>query len=45
LGRWEATAECDNILAQGYYTMYTGDGPMVITPAARSFWGGLSLQF
>jgi hypothetical protein len=45
LGRWEATAECDNILAQGYYTMSTGDGPMVITPAARSFWGGLSLQF
>jgi hypothetical protein len=45
LGRWEATAECDNILAQGYYTMSTGEGPMVITPAARSFWGGLSLQF
>ncbi|HMD44317.1 MAG TPA: TonB-dependent receptor [Candidatus Acidoferrum sp.] len=45
LGRWEATAECDNILGQGYYTMNTGDGPMVITPAARSFWGGLSLQF
>jgi hypothetical protein len=45
LGRWEATAECDNILAQGYYTMNTGDGPMVIAPAARSFWGGLSLQF
>ena len=45
LGRWEANAECDNLLAQGNYTMYTGDGPMVITPAARSFRGGLSLQF
>ncbi len=45
LGHWEATAECDNILAQGYYTMNTGDGSMVITPAPRSFWGGLSLQF
>ena len=45
LGRWEAIAECDNLLAQEYYTMYTGDGPMVITPAARSFRGGLSLQF
>jgi hypothetical protein len=45
LGRWEAIAECDNLLAQGYYTMNTGDGPLVITPAARSFRGGLSLQF
>lgn len=45
LGRWEANAECDNLLAQGNYTMVTGDGPMVITPAARSFRGGLSLQF
>jgi hypothetical protein len=45
LGRWEASAECDNLLAQGYYTMNTGDGLMVITPAARSFRGGLSLQF
>jgi hypothetical protein len=45
LGRWEANAECDNLLAQGYYTMNTGDGLMVITPAARSFRGGLSLQF
>lgn len=45
LGRWEAIAECDNLLAQGYFTMTTGDGVMVITPAARSFRGGLSLQF
>ena len=45
LGRWEAIAECDNLLAQGYYSMNTGDGLMVITPAARSFRGGLSLQF
>ena len=45
LGRWEVSAECDNLLAQGYYTMNTGDGLMVITPAARNFRGGLSLQF
>jgi hypothetical protein len=45
LGRWEANAECDNLLAQGYYTVSSGDGQMVITPAVRSFRGGLSLQF
>jgi hypothetical protein len=45
LGRWEANAECDNLLGQGYYTMYTGDGQIVLTPSVRSFRGGLSLQF
>ena len=45
LGQWEAIAECDNLLAQGYVTMNTGDGPMLLMPAARSFRGGLSLQF
>ncbi len=45
LGRWEANAECDNLLAQGYYTMNTGDGQLLITPSIRSFRGGLSLQF
>jgi hypothetical protein len=45
LGRWEANAECDNLLGQGYYSMNTGDGQMVITPSVRSFRGGLSLQF
>jgi hypothetical protein len=45
LGQWEANAECDNLLAQGYVTMNTGDGPILLMPAARSFRGGLSLQF
>ena len=45
LGQWEAIAECDNLLAQGYVTMNTGDGQMLLMPAARSFRGGLSLQF
>jgi hypothetical protein len=45
LGQWEASAECDNLLAQGYVTMNTGDGQMLLMPAARSFRGGLSLQF
>lgn len=45
LGQWEANAECDNLLAQGYVSMTTGDGQMLLMPAARSFRGGLSLQF
>jgi len=45
LGRWEASAECDNLLAQGYVTVNSGDGQIVLMPAARSFRGGLSLQF
>jgi len=45
LGQWEANAECDNLLGQGYVTMNTADGQIVLMPAARSFRGGLSLQF
>lgn len=45
LGRLEANAECDNLLAQGYVPMSTRDGQMVMVPAFRSFRGGLSLQF
>ena len=45
LGQWEASAECDNLLGQGYVTMNTGDGQILLMPAARSFRGGLSLQF
>jgi Carboxypeptidase regulatory-like domain len=45
MGQWEANAECDNLLAQGYVTMNTGDGQILLMPAARSFRGGLSLQF
>jgi hypothetical protein len=44
-GRWEAVAECDNLLAQGYVPLTTRDGQMVLLPAFRSFRGGLSLQF
>jgi hypothetical protein len=44
-GRWEANAECDNLLAQGYFTINTQDGRMTLTPAFRTFRGGLSLQF
>ena len=45
LGRWEANAECDNLLAQGYVPMNTREGQMLLVPAFRSFRGGLSLQF
>jgi len=44
-GRWEANAECDNLLAQGYVTLYTADGRVTLMPAFRTFRGGLSLQF
>jgi hypothetical protein len=45
LGRWEANAECDNLLAQGFVPMSTRDGQILLVPAYRSFRGGLSLQF
>ena len=44
-GRWEASAECDNLLAQGYFSVNTRDGQVLLVPAFRSFRGGLSLQF
>src|SRR5580700_3796245 len=44
-GRWEANAECDNLLAQGYVTLNTQDGRVTLMPAFRTFRGGLSLQF
>lgn len=44
-GRWEANAECDNLLAQGYITLNTPDGRVTLVPAFRTFRGGLSLQF
>jgi hypothetical protein len=45
LGRWEATAECDNLFAQGYVPLSTPEGSVLLVPAFRSFRGGLSLQF
>ena len=44
-GRWEAIADCNNLLAQGYVTLNSRDGHTVLVPAFRSFRGGLSLQF
>jgi hypothetical protein len=45
LGRWEAIADCDNLLAQGYVTAASKDGRVVLMPSFRTFRGGLSLQF
>jgi Carboxypeptidase regulatory-like domain len=44
-GRWEAIADCDNLLAQGTVTISTRDGQVGLVPAFRTFRGGLSLQF
>ena len=44
-GRWEAIADCDNLLAQGYVTVNTREGQVTLVPAFRTFRGGLSLQF
>ncbi len=44
-GHWQATANCDNVLAQGYVSMNTQDGRTVLVPAFRTFRGGLSVQF
>lgn len=44
-GRWEANAECDNLLAQGYVSLTSQDGRVTLMPAFRTFRGGLSLQF
>jgi len=44
-GRWEANAECDNLFAQGYFSLNTRDGQLLLVPAFRSFRGGVSLQF
>ena len=45
LGRWEAIADCDNLLAQGSVAVATHDGRANLIPAFRSFRGGLSVQF
>jgi hypothetical protein len=44
-GRWEAIADCDNLLAQGYVSTTSRDGGAVLVPSFRTFRGGLSLQF
>ena len=45
LGRWEAIANCDNLLAQGYMPASNRDGRMALVSAFRTFRGGLSVQF
>ncbi|HEX2713291.1 MAG TPA: carboxypeptidase-like regulatory domain-containing protein [Candidatus Acidoferrales bacterium] len=44
-GRWEAQADFQNLLAQGYVTASGRDGRVVLVPAFRSFRGGVSFQF
>jgi hypothetical protein len=44
-GRWEAIADCNNVLAQGYVSTNSRDGRVVLGPAFRTFRGGLSVQF
>jgi hypothetical protein len=45
LGHWEAVADCDNLLAQGYVSLNSRDGRVLLVPAFRTFRGGLSFQF
>jgi len=45
LGKWEAIADCDNLLAQGYVSTSSRDGHVTLIPAFRTFRGGLSVQF
>jgi Carboxypeptidase regulatory-like domain len=44
-GHMEVQADIGNLLAQGYVTVATGDGVVVLVPSYRFFKGGLSLQF
>jgi hypothetical protein len=44
-GHAEIVADCGNLLAQGYVTLNTNDGSVVLIPTYRYFRGGLSFQF
>ena len=44
-GHAEILADCGNLLAQGYVTLATTDGQVVLVPTYRFFRGGLSFQF
>lgn len=44
-GHAEILADCGNLLAQGYVTLATNDGQVVLVPTYRFFRGGLSFQF
>ncbi|HET8921502.1 MAG TPA: carboxypeptidase-like regulatory domain-containing protein [Candidatus Acidoferrum sp.] len=45
LGRWEAIADCENLLEQGKISAISRDGQVVLVPAFRTFRGGFSVQF
>jgi hypothetical protein len=44
-GHAEIVADCGNIFAQGYVTLATSDGQVVLVPTYRFFRGGVSFQF
>lgn len=45
LGRVQALADLQNLLAQGYTAVASRDGQVMLLPATRAFRGGLSFQF
>ncbi len=45
MGRLEALADLQNLLAQGYTAVTNRDGKVTLLPATRSIRGGLSFQF
>jgi hypothetical protein len=44
-GHAEILADCGNIFAQGYVTLASNDGQVVLVPTFRFFRGGVSFQF
>jgi hypothetical protein len=44
-GHWEALADFRNMLSQGYASLESQDGRILLMPVDRSFRGGLSFQF
>lgn len=44
-GHWEALADFRNMLSQGYVSLESADGRMLVMPVERSFRGGVSFQF
>ncbi len=45
VGHWEALADFRNMLGQGYVSLDTLAGPLLVMPVERSFRGGVSFQF
>jgi len=44
-GRWEALADFNNLLSQGYVTLNGDNSKVAFAPVLRSFRGGVSFQF